>query len=46
MVAGSTDWLAVHVAAQLLLLAVIAVHIGLVLKHTVVRRDRQLRRML
>lgn len=46
LVAGSTDWLAVHVAAQLLLLAVIAVHIGLVLKHTVVRRDRQLRRML
>ena len=35
-----------HVAAQLLLLSVIAVHVGLVLKHTVIRRDGQLRRML
>ena len=46
LVAGSTDWLPVHVAAQLLLLSVIAVHVGLVLSHTVVRRDGQLRRML
>ena len=45
LVAGSTDWLPVHVAAQLLLLSVIAVHVGLVLSHTVVRRDGQLHRM-
>jgi cytochrome b561 len=36
----------VHIAAQLVLLGVIAVHVGLVLSHTVVRRDRQLCRML
>ena len=41
-----TDWVAVHVTAQLLLLAVIAGHVGLVLKHTVVRRHRHLSRML
>jgi cytochrome b561 len=41
-----TDWLAVHVTAQLLLLAVVACHVGLVLKHTLVRRHRHLARML
>lgn len=46
LVAASTDWLALHVAAQVALLAVIAVHVGLVLKHTVVRRHRQLSRMV
>jgi cytochrome b561 len=40
------DWLALHIAAQLVLLAAIALHVGLVLKHTVVRRNRHLRRML
>jgi cytochrome b561 len=30
----------------LALLAMVAVHVGLVLSHTVVRRDGQLRRML
>jgi cytochrome b561 len=34
------------VTAQLLLLAVIACHVGLVLKHTAVRRHRHLARML
>jgi cytochrome b561 len=46
LVAGEDDWLPVHVTAQIALLALIAVHVGLVLKHTVVRRDRHLARML
>lgn len=46
LIAGDSDWLPVHIAAQLVLLGVIAVHVGLVLSHTVVRRDGQLRRML
>jgi cytochrome b561 len=45
LIAGESDWLAVHIVAQLVLLAVIAVHVGLVLSHTVVRRDGQLWRM-
>ena len=36
----------VHIAAQLAFLAAIAVHVGLVLRHTVLRRDGELRRML
>jgi cytochrome b561 len=43
---GSDDWLPAHIGAQLLLLALIAVHVGLVLKHTVVHRDGHLRRMV
>jgi cytochrome b561 len=39
-------WVPLHVAAQVALLVVIAVHVGLVLKHTVVRRNRHLSRML
>ena len=46
LVLVSTDWVAVHVTAQILLLTVIAAHVGLVLKHTVVRRHRHLARML
>jgi cytochrome b561 len=46
LIASGDDWLAAHIAAQLALLAVIAVHVGLVLSHTIVRRDGQLRRML
>ncbi|HEV2929622.1 MAG TPA: cytochrome b/b6 domain-containing protein, partial [Propionibacteriaceae bacterium] len=46
LVAGSTDWLFVHVTAQVVFLGVIALHVGLVLKHTVVRRHRHLGRML
>lgn len=46
LVLVSTDWVAVHVTAQVLLLTVIAAHVGLVLKHTVVRRHRHLARML
>ena len=40
------DWLPLHIAAQLVLLAAIAVHVGLVVKHTIVRRNRHLARML
>jgi cytochrome b561 len=46
LIVGESDWLAVDILAQLLLLAVIAVHVGLVLSHTVVKRDGQLWRMV
>jgi len=46
LVAGGHDWLPLHVAAQLAFLAAIAGHVGLVLRHTVVRRDRHLARLL
>jgi cytochrome b561 len=45
LVAGD-DWVALHVAAQLVLVAGIVCHVGLVLKHTVLHRDRHLSRML
>lgn len=37
---------AVHVTSQILLLCVIALHVGFVLKHQLIDRDRLLRRML
>ncbi|MGW2305442.1 cytochrome b [Streptomyces sp. NPDC001809] len=40
------DLLWLHVGAQVLLLAAIAVHVGLILKHQLLDRDRLLRRML
>ena len=46
LVATSDDWLPVHVTAQVTFLIAIAAHVGLVLKHTVVRRHRHLARML
>jgi cytochrome b561 len=46
LVAMGEDWLPAHVAAQLAFLGAIAVHVGLVLKHTVVTRNRHLTRML
>ena len=46
LVAGTTDWLPVHVTAQVVFVGVIALHAGLVLKHTLVRRHRHLGRML
>lgn len=36
----------VHVAAHVVLYATVALHVGLVLRHTVVRRERHLSRML
>jgi cytochrome b561 len=46
LVAAGDDWLPVHVAAQIVFLVAIAAHVGLVLRHTVVRRNRHLTRML
>lgn len=46
LIAVGVDWLPLHISAQVVLLAVIAVHVGLVLSHTVVRRDGELWRML
>ncbi|MGH3675354.1 MAG: cytochrome b [Mycobacterium sp.] len=46
LIAGESDWLPVHIAAQVALRLTIAVHVGLVLSHTLVRRDGQLWRML
>lgn len=40
------DLLPLHVGAQIALLVAVALHVGLVLKHTVVRRNRHLSRML
>jgi cytochrome b561 len=46
LVLGEEDWLPVHVTAQVVLLTGVAVHVALVLRHTVVRRDGHLNRML
>jgi cytochrome b561 len=46
LVLGDDDLVAVHVGAQLLLLSVVLIHVGLVLEHTVVRRHRHLSRMV
>jgi cytochrome b561 len=46
LLALGDDWLPLHIGAQLMLLVAIAAHVGLVLKHTVVHRDRHLARML
>ncbi|MEU9108279.1 cytochrome b/b6 domain-containing protein [Streptomyces xanthophaeus] len=46
VVVGDDDALAPHVAAHLAFFVALAVHLGLVLKHTVVHRDGLLRRML
>jgi cytochrome b561 len=46
LVVGGSDWVPVHVTAQIAFLAVVAVHVGLVLRHTVVHRNRHLARML
>lgn len=46
LVLGSGDLLPLHVAAQVALLSVVAAHVGLVMKHTVLRRHRHLSRML
>jgi hypothetical protein len=48
-IGAGDDWLVLHVAAQAVLLAAIAMHVGLVLRHTrhtPVRRNRHLARML
>ncbi len=46
LVYGSDDWVGLHIATHVAFFVVVAVHIGLVLLHTVVKRDRHLARML
>jgi cytochrome b561 len=46
LVWGDDDWLPAHVAAHVVFFVVLAAHVGLVLKHTLVDRDRLLTRML
>jgi cytochrome b561 len=43
---GEDDWLPLHIAAHVALFGALGVHVGLVLWHTVVRRERHLARML
>lgn len=43
---GEDDYLPIHVAAHIAFFAVVGLHIGLVLKRTVIQRDRHLARML
>jgi cytochrome b561 len=43
---GGADLLPLHIAAQVALVVAVALHVGLVLKHTVVRRNGHLARML
>ncbi len=46
LVAGDDDWLALHVGAHIAFFVVVGLHIALVLKHTIIQRDRHLARML
>jgi cytochrome b561 len=46
LVLVSDDLLVLHVAAQLVMVSTVTIHVGLVLKHTVVRRHRHLSRMV
>ena len=46
LVLVSDDWLPLHIAAHVAFFVVVGLHIGLVLKHTVIQRDRHLARML
>lgn len=46
LIAAGQEWLPLHITAQIVVITVVALHIGLVLKHTVLRRNGQLFRML
>ncbi len=46
LVLVNDDAVAIHVAAHVAFFVVFAAHIGLVLKHQLIDRDRLLRRML
>jgi cytochrome b561 len=46
LVLVSDDLVVLHVTAQLVLVSTVTIHVGLVLKHTVVRRHRHLSRMV
>jgi cytochrome b561 len=43
---GEDDYLPLHVAAHVAFFVVVGLHVALVLKHTVIQRDRHLARML
>jgi cytochrome b561 len=46
LVLVSDDWLPLHIGTHIAFFVVVGLHVGLVLKHTVVSRDRHLARML
>ena len=46
LMAGDNDWLPLHIGAHIAFFVVVGLHIALVLKHTVIQRDRHLARML
>ncbi len=46
LVGVGDGWVFLHVAAQIAFLATIAAHVGLVLRHTLLQRNRHLARML
>ena len=46
LVLVSDDAVGVHVASHLAFFAVVTIHVGMVLKHQLIDRDRLLRRML
>ena len=46
LVAADDDWLPLHIGAHIAFFVVVGLHIALVLKHTVIQRDRHLARML
>ena len=46
LVLGDDGWLPLHVAAHVAFFVTLALHVGLVLRRTVLRRDRLLQRML
>jgi cytochrome b561 len=43
---GEDDYLPLHIGAHIAFFVVVGLHIGLVLKHTAIQRDRHLSRML
>jgi cytochrome b561 len=43
---GDDDWLTLHIGAHIGFFVVVGLHIALVLKHTIIQRDRHLARML
>jgi cytochrome b561 len=46
LVTAEDDWLPLHIGAHIAFFVVVGLHIALVLKHTVIQRDRHVARML
>jgi cytochrome b561 len=46
LVAGDDDWVRLHIGAHIAFFVLVGLHVALVLKHTVIQRDRHLARML